>query len=164
MPAQLHFSGGPSCQCASGRLGLGHLERNPSGPTSHWITGAGTATAAKAVVVSRVPFRLPRFFREKQFRFSITKNTMSKNTAPTAKTTKAPAKTFRFGLIKAAIWANEADDKTYYSVTFVRSYQDEKKAWHDTTSFGRDDLPLLEKLASKAHEWIYETIAAAKTE
>lgn len=89
---------------------------------------------------------------------------MSKNTAPSTKTTNAPVQTFRYGLIKAAIWANQADGKTFYSVTVIRSYQDEKKAWHDTTSFGRDDLPLLEKLAAKCHDWIFEAIAADRAE
>jgi hypothetical protein len=60
-------------------------------------------------------------------------------------------KTFRLGRIKAAVWENEADQKKYFNVTFARTYVDEAKAYHDTDSFGRDDLPLVAKLADQAH-------------
>ena len=54
--------------------------------------------------------------------------------------TKLPVKTFRLGAIKAAIWENESDQKKFYNVTFARTYRDDAKAYHDTASFGRDDL------------------------
>jgi hypothetical protein len=60
----------------------------------------------------------------------------------TANGTKHPVKTFRLGRIKAAVWENEADNKKFYNVTFARTYVDEAKNFHDTDSFGRDDLPL----------------------
>ena len=82
---------------------------------------------------------------------------------PAASKKSAPVKTFRFGLIKAAIWANPSEDKTYYSVTFTRSFKKDEQ-WHESDSYGRDDLPLLEKLADKCHEWIYETLATTKAD
>jgi hypothetical protein len=56
---------------------------------------------------------------------------------------KLPVKTFRLGRIKAAVWENEADQKKFYNVTFTRTYLDEPRNYHDTDSFGRDDLPLV---------------------
>jgi hypothetical protein len=72
-----------------------------------------------------------------------------------------PVKTFRLGRIKAAVWQNEGDQK-FYSVTFARTYVDEAGKYHDTDSFGRDDLPLVAKLADQAHTFIFERVAELK--
>ncbi|HEY0946545.1 MAG TPA: hypothetical protein VGD81_14805 [Opitutaceae bacterium] len=77
---------------------------------------------------------------------------------------KLPVQTFRLGRIKAAIWENEADQKKFYNVTFARTYVDDAKAYHDTDSFGRDDLPLVAKLADQAHTFIFKRLAEAKSE
>jgi len=77
---------------------------------------------------------------------------------------KAPVKTLRLGRIKAAVWENENDRQRFYNVTFARSYLDETKNWHDSDSFGRDDLLLLAKLADQAHSFIFEQATAAKAE
>ena len=42
-----------------------------------------------------------------------------------------------------------------HNVTFQRLYRDGKD-WKTTDSFGRDDLPLVQKIADLAHTWIYE--------
>jgi len=42
-----------------------------------------------------------------------------------------------------------------HNVTFQRPYHDGKE-WQTTKSFGRDDLPLLAKVADRTHTWIYE--------
>ena len=56
--------------------------------------------------------------------------------------------------IRAAIWANTAeDDRTYYSVSITRSYRD-GETWKDSTVFGRDDLPRVELVTRKAYEFI----------
>jgi hypothetical protein len=73
-----------------------------------------------------------------------------------------PVKTFRLGRIKAAVWENEGDQK-FYSVTFARTYMDEANKYHDSDSFGRDDLPLVAKLADQAHTFIFERLAELKT-
>ena len=72
-----------------------------------------------------------------------------------------PVKTFRLGRIKAAVWENEGEQK-FYSVTFARTYVDDDNKYHDTDSFGRDDLPLVAKLADQAHTFIFERLAELK--
>lgn len=81
-----------------------------------------------------------------------------------AVTTKLPVKTFRLGRIKAAVWENEADQKKFFNVTFARTYVDDAKNFHDTDSYGRDDLPLVAKLADQAHTFIFEQLAKLKSE
>src|SRR3954463_12069762 len=77
---------------------------------------------------------------------------------------RLPVKTFRLGRIKAAVWENEADQKKFLNVTFARTYLDGSKNFHDTDSFGRDDLPLVAKLADQAHTFIFERLAESKSE
>lgn len=84
--------------------------------------------------------------------------------AKPATSAKLPVKNFRLGRIKAAVWENEADQKKFYNVTFARTYMDDAKAYHDTDSFGRDDLPLVAKLADQAHTFIFERLAGLKAE
>ena len=59
------------------------------------------------------------------------------------------------------MWENEGDQK-FYSVTFARTYMDEANKYHDSDSFGRDDLPLVAKLADQAHTFIFERLAEFK--
>ena len=77
-------------------------------------------------------------------------------TKPASTGAKPPVETFRLGRIKAAVWENEVDQKKDYNVSFARTYMDEDKQFHDTDSFGRDDLPLVAKLSDMAHTWIYQ--------
>jgi len=77
---------------------------------------------------------------------------------------KLPVKTFRFGRIKAVVWENETDKQTFYNVTFARTYTDDAGHPRDTDSFGRDDLPLVAKLADQAHTFIFERLAESKAE
>ena len=76
----------------------------------------------------------------------------------------APVKTLRLGRIKAAVWENGADQRAFFNVTFARTYMDDAKQFHDTDSFGRDDLLLLAKLADQAHTFICEQMSAQKGE
>lgn len=66
---------------------------------------------------------------------------------PTAPNNK-PVHNIRYRNIKAAIWMNEIDSGSYYTVTLSRSYQDDQKQWHDTNSFNTSDLPTLAKAVS----------------
>ena len=78
---------------------------------------------------------------------------------------QAPVQTFRLGRIKAAVWENEADQKKFYNVTLARTYYDEKlKKFFDTPSFGRDDLPLVAKVADQAHSYIFARLAESKSD
>jgi len=68
-------------------------------------------------------------------------------------TKNKPVHDIRLGAIKAAIWANQTPKGTRYSVTFTRLYKDGDQ-WKRSESFGRDDLPLIEKVADEAFRWI----------
>ncbi len=93
------------------------------------------------------------------------KNTQTASqTKSAAASSKLPVKTLRLGRIKAAVWENEADQKKFFNVTFARTYVDDAKEYHDTDSFGRDDLPLVAKLADQAHTFIFEQLAKLKAE
>ena len=93
-------------------------------------------------------------------------NTKNAPATPNAKTssTSTPVQTFRLGRIKAAVWENEADNQPFYNVTFARTYMDANKQFHDTDSFGRDDLSLVAKLANEAHSYIFGRVAQPKIE
>ena len=66
-----------------------------------------------------------------------------------------PVHEVRFGRIRAAIWQNETENGPRHNVTITRLYKDGND-WKDSTSFGRDDLPLAAKVCDQAHTWIFE--------
>lgn len=68
-----------------------------------------------------------------------------------------PIHEIRLGHIKAAVWKNETNGAIHYNTTFTRLYR-EGDQWKSTDSFGRDDLPLLGKVADHAHSWICATL------
>ena len=68
-----------------------------------------------------------------------------------------PVQEIRMGKVKAAIWANETEGGSVrHNVTFSRIYKDGDNHWQSTASFGRDELPLLMKVADLAHTWIFQ--------
>jgi len=66
-----------------------------------------------------------------------------------------PVHEVRLGKIKAAVWANTTEKGIRHNVTIARLYKDGDE-WKDSTSFGREDLPLVAKVADMAHTWVYE--------
>jgi hypothetical protein len=70
-----------------------------------------------------------------------------------------PIHEIRMGRIKAAIWLNETQNGRMHNVTIQRLYMSDD-GWAATTSFGREDLPLVGKVADLAHTWIYSQAAA----
>lgn len=73
-------------------------------------------------------------------------------------TTKVkPVHEIRLGRIKAAIWRNETQNGSMFNVTISRLWKDGAQ-WRDSASFGRDDLPLVAKLADRVHTWIFDQI------
>lgn len=66
-----------------------------------------------------------------------------------------PAHEIRIGHVKATIWANKSERGNRFNVTVQRLYKAES-GWKSTSSFGRDDLPLIGKVADMAHTWIFE--------
>ena len=67
---------------------------------------------------------------------------------------KAPVHEVRLGRIKAAVWENTTENGVRHNVTICRLYKDGTQ-WKDSASFGRDDLPLVMKVADQAHNWIF---------
>ncbi len=74
---------------------------------------------------------------------------------PKTKERAKPVHEIRLGRIKAAIWENETQNGTMHNVTLGRLYREDGQ-WKDSTSFGRDDLPLVAKVADMVHSWIFE--------
>ena len=74
---------------------------------------------------------------------------------PSRKEKAKPVHEIRLGRIKAAIWENETQNGLRHNVTFSRLYKDGDQ-WKDSSSFGRDDLPLLIKVADQVHTWTYQ--------
>ena len=60
----------------------------------------------------------------------------------------------RLGRVRAAIWENQTDGGVRFNVTLSRLYKDGDQ-WKDSTSLGRDDLPLAAKVLDLAHPWIF---------
>jgi len=68
-----------------------------------------------------------------------------------------------FGSCQSAIWRNESENGTRHSVAISRIYKTEN-GWESSTSFGRDELPLVAKVADLAHSWIYQQSPVADRE
>lgn len=72
---------------------------------------------------------------------------------------RKPATELRLGRVKAVVWENETQLGSRYSVQFFRLYKpDGRPHWQSATSFNRDDLPLVAKLADMAMMFIYGSI------
>jgi len=71
-----------------------------------------------------------------------------------------PVHEVRLGRIRAAVWENETQNGIRHNVTLSRLYKDGDQ-WKDSASFGRDDLPLVMKVADLVHTWIFQQASAA---
>jgi hypothetical protein len=62
----------------------------------------------------------------------------------------------RIGRICAAVWEHsDGNGKLWHNVTFSRIYKDQANQWARSDSFGKNDLPLLQKVADRVHDWLY---------
>ena len=63
----------------------------------------------------------------------------------------------RLSAIRAAIWLNQSDKtgESWFTVTVSRSFRD-KEQFKDTTTYRRDDLPIVSKAIEMAYAWIWE--------
>jgi hypothetical protein len=77
---------------------------------------------------------------------------MSTNVKPIARINQSP--------ITASIWHNEQDGRSFYSVSFQRSFKTETGEWQYSHSFGPRDLLLLAKVADQSHSEICRLRAA----
>lgn len=73
-----------------------------------------------------------------------------------------PVQVVRFGRIKAVVWLNHTAVGPIHNVTVSRSYR-KGSEWHESTSFGFEDLLTLAKAVNAAHSWINEQRAKAKS-
>jgi hypothetical protein len=73
-----------------------------------------------------------------------------------------PVHEVRLGRIRAAVWLNDTENGPRYNVQITRLYKDQKDKWKDSPSFGREDLPLVAKVADMAMVWIYENPAGSE--
>ena len=89
---------------------------------------------------------------------NVFENQVEKENEEMSNEKKRPVHEIRMGRIRAAIWENETQNGTRHNVTISRLYKDGDQ-WKDSTSYGRDDLPLVCKVADLAHTWIFESAA-----
>ncbi len=78
------------------------------------------------------------------------------------KTKSKPVHEIRLGRVRAAVWLNDTEGGLRYNVQISRLYKDKQDKWKDSTSFGREDLPLVAKVADMAMVWVYENPASAE--
>ena len=74
--------------------------------------------------------------------------------APQEPAKQRPAHEIRLGRIKATIWANQNDNGTWFNVVLSRNYKDGEE-WKSSSSFGRDELLTVAKIADLANSWIH---------
>ena len=68
----------------------------------------------------------------------------------------APVAKVSVGLQTASIFKNESEGRAFYNVSFDRRYRTADGNWKSTSSYGRDDLLALAKLADLAHTKVLE--------
>lgn len=68
-----------------------------------------------------------------------------------------PVHELRLGRIKAAVFENDTQHGKRHNVVLQRIYRDEHDQWQTSTSFGRDDLPLVSRVADLVHLWLYQS-------
>lgn len=82
---------------------------------------------------------------------------------PETASSQKPVKVIRLRGVSVSIFANHAKsdgrDITFHKVSVQRSYKDGDD-WKQTTSFGRDDLPVLNAILQRAWEFILDTEAS----
>mgnify|MGYP001618752138 CR=1 FL=1 len=64
-----------------------------------------------------------------------------------------PVHKIRIGNVQAAVWANDGTNGPWHNVTFSRSFK-QGDEWKSSSSFNRDDLLVLSKVADAAFDWI----------
>ena len=75
-----------------------------------------------------------------------------------------PVEEIRIGSIKAAIWKNPGESGPRFNVAFQRLYRTEEGKWLSTTSFGRNDLLVLQKVANETHTRVMQLIGEQRGE
>ena len=63
-----------------------------------------------------------------------------------------PVHEIRVRDLRACVWANAAKDRTWFSVSITRRYE-EQGQWRESHTFHAHDLPIVAKLADMAFAW-----------
>ena len=73
----------------------------------------------------------------------------------TKETKQSPIDTLRDGALHASIWKNQGENGTFFSVTFGRTFTDNKtEEVRDADSFSGAQLLKLARLAEKAYDQV----------
>ncbi len=69
---------------------------------------------------------------------------------------QAPVHRVKFGRVTAAIWENQTKEgDIFHSVTLTRSYRVNDE-WKDTSSLGKNELPVAALVLQQAFVWLQE--------
>jgi len=79
-------------------------------------------------------------------------------------TATKPVHVLRRRGVKVSIFENQSGNATFHKTTAQKVYRDDTGAWKTTSSFGRDDLPIVVRLLERAWEWILDREAAPDKE
>ncbi len=80
------------------------------------------------------------------------------------KETNKPVQQFRLHGISGSVFENRSEQGTpYFKVTISRTYKDGDE-FKTTTSFGRDDLPVVASIAYQAWLWIMERESQSRSD
>lgn len=77
----------------------------------------------------------------------------AKTATPEAK--RGPAKQCRIDDVSASVFVRDRNGRTWYSVSFTRSYKDRDGTWKYTKNFDVEDLGKVVTVAQQAAEWIH---------
>ena len=81
-----------------------------------------------------------------------------------------PVRVVRIRNVRGNVWANKTQDGSLiYNVTIDRLWKDDDELgqggevlkageWHQSPSFGKDDLLLVGKIADLCHTWVYQRL------
>lgn len=75
-----------------------------------------------------------------------------------------PVDTLRDGNIKSTIWRNKGEKGDFYSVEISRTYKDDRGDYHDTKSFGSNDMLRVSELSRRSHHRVNEIRRAERSE
>lgn len=89
----------------------------------------------------------------------------SSRSAPAEKQPERPVFTARHRALKAAVWRNETETGPMFNTTVSRSYKkDDQDQWHDSGSFGYDDILIVAELLRTCHGFISREMARQSKE
>ncbi len=69
-------------------------------------------------------------------------------------TSTKPSHEVRLGRVKAVAFPNETENGIRHGISFSKLYKKDDK-WESSSSFSRQDLPLLAKVADELHTQLY---------